>query len=376
MNRLLFSLILCIFTICKTGAASYGRSCYSHYGNKFKSIAWQSSSISNPNINVSLEDNSLTVINESAEDYILADTLTLPKNYSYTVKLSNQHNKPGKAYKYFDIKGTKTTKETHWGMALDVQPNGDKFIVDVCCTNTNLYDDLNDKRLMNISLYSVVNNTTTLIASKSLSKDVNLYDGDNTITAVLEGNEIIVYTGNKTKKQVFKSTVERSSNIKNSVGIVIGRGTEVKINRTMTNFTISNEVIAPTQWTIEKLKDHFEQSSNPVEGFWTYLDRDVEDKWMRIGGRYTIALVETDEGNYDIIYCDGAQVKKNDWQAGMLKGKMTKTLFNNVFNGMWVDATFEPINEDVQYSIENAVILTLKLPVYKSQIRFSKVVEQ
>ena len=50
----------------------------------------------------------------------------------------------------------------------------------------------------------------------------------------------------------------------------------------------------------------------------------MEDTWLKMGGRYTIALVETSTG-YDVIYIDGAQVKKSQWHLGMKKGEMTKT---------------------------------------------------
>ena len=58
----------------------------------------------------------------------------------------------------------------------------------------------------------------------------------------------------------------------------------------------------------------------------------------------------------------------------MLKGHMTKTIFSGNYDGMWIDATMEPIDKDVQASIENGVILTFSFPVFKSQLRFAKVI--
>ena len=130
-----------------------------------------------------------------------------------------------------------------------------------------------------------------------------------------------------------------------------------------------------TQWTREALDRHFAQSKNPYEGYWTYLDRDMEDTWLKLGGRYTIALVETKSG-YDLIYIDGAQVKKSLWHPGMKKGEMKNTIFTDNFTGTWIDATLEPISQDVYATFESGVILTIKFPVYKSQIRFSKVLDR
>ena len=52
---------------------------------------------------------------------------------------------------------------------------------------------------------------------------------------------------------------------------------------------------------------------------------------------------------------------------------MKKTIFSSHYDLMWVDATHEPITQDAYASVENGVLLTLKFPVYKSQIRLSKV---
>jgi len=97
----------------------------------------------------------------------------------------------------------------------------------------------------------------------------------------------------------------------------------------------------------------------------------MEDKWLRLGGRYTLAAVWRD-GGYDLIYVDGAQVKKSLWQMGMVKGRITKTIFTDNYEGEWIDATLEPINKDVYATLDNGVILTINFPVYKSQVRFSK----
>jgi hypothetical protein len=101
----------------------------------------------------------------------------------------------------------------------------------------------------------------------------------------------------------------------------------------------------------------------------------MEDTWLKLGGRYTIALVENSQG-YDIIYVDGAQVKKSLWHTGMKKGEMRNTIFTDNFNASWIDATLEPINQDVYATFESGVILNIKFPVYKSQVRFSKVLDQ
>ena len=127
-----------------------------------------------------------------------------------------------------------------------------------------------------------------------------------------------------------------------------------------------------TAWTKDKLNAPFAKSKNPLEGYWEYLDRDMDDGIARLGGKYKIALVATDDG-FDIIYVSGAQVGKSEWHEGMLKGRLTKTIFNDNYKAFWIDSTFRPIDDDVNGFFESGVILDMSFPTYKSKIRFSKV---
>ena len=78
---------------------------------------------------------------------------------------------------------------------------------------------------------------------------------------------------------------------------------------------------------------------------------------------------------HDIIYLSGAQVNAAQWQAGLLKGHITKTIFDGNYGLEWIDATFQPIVQDAYATFENGVLMTLDFPVYKSQVRLSKVLQ-
>lgn len=59
----------------------------------------------------------------------------------------------------------------------------------------------------------------------------------------------------------------------------------------------------------------------------------------------------------------------------MLKGHLSTTHFTDTYVAMWVDATLQMMSQDVQASVENGVILTMKFPVYASQVRFAKSIQ-
>jgi len=180
-----------------------------------------------------------------------------------------------------------------------------------------------------------------------------------------------VSIGKEQLQQVLEAPVIRPAGAIR-VGYLVGLGSRVAVERAVLTIENDNQVSTATLWTLDALDQHFASSEDPIEGYWKYLDRDMEEKWLRLGGRYTLAVVRADDG-YDILYINGAQVKKSQWQPCMLKGHITKTIFSGNYDMTWIDATMEAIDEDAYATIENGVILTLNFPVYKSQVRFAKV---
>jgi hypothetical protein len=236
---------------------------------------------------------------------------------------------------------------------------------------------------MTVTLAKVENGKKRIIQHVTIEKDVNLDEGYNYLGVSVDDDDITVKIGKENLKDVLThhlSTTEKESAIgipTVKVGYFVGPGAMISIERTVLSFNDDKQPQATnleTHWTHEALDRHFAESKNPYEGYWIYLDRDMEDQWLKLGGRYTIALVETDNG-YDVIYVDGAQVKKSLWHLGMKKGEMTKTIFTDNFTAIWHDATQETIDQDVYATFESGVILCFKFPVYKSQIRFSKVLQ-
>ncbi len=155
---------------------------------------------------------------------------------------------------------------------------------------------------------------------------------------------------------------------------MVGPGSRVAIERAVLTIGNEQQAVPTATWTRDALDAYFAGSDDPVEGYWKYLDRDMQDDWLRLGGRYVLAVVRNGDG-YDLIYIDGAQVKKSMWQTGMFKGHMTKTIFGGNYDLTWIDATMEPIDEDAYATIENGVIMTMEFPIYKSQVRFVKVLQ-
>ena len=293
--------------------------------------------------------------------------------YRYQLRLANLNNKQGKTRAIKNpMTGDKTTLTSFdWGLVFNFDDMGDYCAVVLSCDNSTPFDDITDQRTMQVRLIQRKGQSTIELAQATLSKGVALEDGMNTLCVDVDDRGVNVSIGKDELQHVLEAPITRPDGAV-TVGYLVGPGSRVAIERAV--LTIENEKqVAPTsRWTREALDEYFNVTSDPLEGYWKYLDRDMTDEWLRLGGRYTLAVVRADDG-YDLIYIDGAQVKKSMWHEGMLKGHMTKTIFSGNYDATWIDATMEPIEKDVQATIENGVILTLNFPVYNSQVRFAKV---
>lgn len=320
----------------------------------------------------------LVADNSSAQPLMVIDTTAIgAKAYRYQIRVANEHNAPRRSYKVIATDGNQMRIASPvWGMVFDMNQNGtDYWAVMLQCSNSDVNDDLNDRRAMTASLvhYRSDGDIDT-ISQQVLDKGVNLHSGFNTLQAQVSQDEIIISIGDKELKQIIQAA-RHAPPYPVKAGCCIGGGAKVKIERSVLALSAGESVSEHTSWTLETLQQHFDSSIDPNEGFWVYQDRDMEEKWLRLGGRYKLAVVATSTG-YDIIYIDGAVTRNELWTPGMLKGRMTETIFSNHYDLMWIDATLQPISEDAYATFENGVLLNLKFPIYKSQLRLSKVILQ
>lgn len=295
--------------------------------------------------------------------------------YRYQLRMANLNNKQGKVMTIKNpLNGSKTkVGSPQWGIVFNRNEQGDYCAVVLNCDNSAPYDDITDERSMQITVIQNSDGTTRELARTQVARGVSLEDDMNTLCVDVDEHTVKVSIGKNELQQVLEVDVKRPAGAV-QVGYLVGAGSRVAIERAVLTIDNERQVASMTSWTREALDQYFATSTDPNEGYWHYLDRDMQDDWLRLGGRYTIALVSAGDG-YDIIYIDGAQVKKSLWQTGMKKGHMAKTIFTGNYDLMWIDATMEPIDKDAYATIENGVILSLNFPVYKSQMRLAKVMD-
>ena len=372
MNKKILGLLAVLMVI--SGLEVQGKSYYNSASNNFGGL------FPNPSMRMQGRYKAITEDRLVEENATLATALTIDTMgvvstaYRYQVRMANLNNKQGKTK---SIKNPMTGGHTvitspQWGVVFNMDDRGNYYAVVLSCDNSAPYDDIVDQRTMQVSLVKNDDGSPIELASTTVSKGVSLEDDLNTVCVDVDDRSVRVSIGKDELQEVLEANVSRPTGTV-WVGYLVGAGSRVSVERAVLTLENENQVAATTLWTLDALDEYFAASIDPMEGYWKYLDRDMEDKWLRLGGRYTLAVVRADDG-YDLIYIDGAQVKKSQWQPCMLKGHITRTQVTGNYDLCWIDATMEPISEDCYAAIENGVILTLNFPIYKSQVRFAKVI--
>ena len=372
MNKKILGLMAILIIL--PGLEVQGKSYYNSASNNFGGL------FPNPSMRMqgrykAIAEDRLVEENATLATALTIDTMGVVSTaYRYQVRMANLNNKQGKTK---SIKNPMTGGHTvitspQWGVVFNMDDRGNYYAVVLSCDNSAPYDDIADQRTMQVSLVKNDDGSPIELASTTVSKGVSLEDDLNTVCVDVDDRSVRVSIGKDELQEVLEANVSRPSGTV-WVGYLVGAGSRVSIERAVLTLENENQVAATTRWTLDALDEYLATSIDPMEGYWKYLDRDMEDKWLRLGGRYTLAVVRADDG-YDLIYIDGAQVKKSQWQPCMLKGHITRTQFTGNYDLCWIDATMEPISEDCYAAIENGVILTLNFPIYKSQVRFAKVI--
>lgn len=358
-----------------TALDGLAKSYYNTAGNQFGGL------FPNPSMRMAgrykaIVDDRLVEENTMMADAVTTDVMDVAStSYRYQLRLANLNNKQGKTRSIKDpMTGRNTTIDSpRWGLVFNGDEEGNYCAVVLNCDNHAPFDDITYQRTMTVTLIQVQASGMRELASATVTKGVSLEDDLNTLCVDVNERLVRVSIGKEELQQVIEAPVVRPTGPV-QVGYIVGPGSRVAIERAVLTIDNESQVATRTSWTLEALDDYLAGSTDPIEGYWRYLDRDMEEKWLRLGGRYTLAVVRADDG-YDLIYIDGAQVKKSLWQPGMLKGHLARTAFSGNYDLTWIDATMEPINEDAHASIENGIILTLSFPVYKSQMRLARVLE-
>ncbi len=196
---------------------------------------------------------------------------------------------------------------------------------------------------------------STLQSSIKLSVDgnsVRIYGGDS--TRCLADNQLMCFNGTAGSSIIFRQD-------KPVKQVQVTKALKYRID--VDNAQFSNR---------EELDKYLRESTDSIEGYWQYLDRDIDAPTTILGGYYELATVRNGDV-YDIIYLRGADKYRNLWQEMSVKGHLKSTIFRDNFDMEWIDGSrTQKFDRDVYATFEQNSIMTLHFPLQKSEVRFSR----
>lgn len=229
-----------------------------------------------------------------------------------------------------------------------------------------------------VELYEVSNGSERMIATgevtyqgPALGLRLTIEEG---MHRVMANDGRILFRGEEVPQQITpKSRVMLRTPAKAHVNILRAQARE-RLDRHNTKFN-----------TLTELDNYLAASRDSVEGYWEYLDRDVEAKAVSLAAHYRLATVRNGDA-IDIIYLgpvnaaeghDGA-VASEAWQPLMVKGRLRPTIFINSYDLEWADGARLTLYTTETYATLEArcTILTINFPLFRSSFRFRRLLRQ
>ena len=323
---------------------------------------------------VAFEQNRLVFENARDLPLFSVDTILRDNNatFKFSIRIANLHNKEGKSYHYFESSDKKKRKiaNTECGAVWNYIDEQNYYAVLMKCYNTCLHDIL-DRRYMVVDIVKCENGRVSSLKTVEIDKNVDLYEGYNMIRIAYDGELTAIYIGDKHYNLIATfSDIQFINDSK--FGVVVNKGCAAAVERIVMKWNHDVTDDLATSWNKASIESYLSKSSDRIEGYWDYLDRNLHYSTLKLGGKYKVALVKNNTG-YDIIYIDGAKINNRIWRCGMKKGELKAMPFIDTYRLVWYDAEKELLDNDLYATIDNSMILTLHFPAEKSQIRLYKI---
>lgn len=290
---------------------------------------------------------------------------------SIAMRIANKNNIPGKTYKIYDKNNTKhKVNNPNWGLVWNYIDSLNYKMIKLSGHNSMLHDLLDERSLL-VEIVNVYDGNFEILKTQYFKKGVDLYDGYNNIVVKSNNGYAYLYIGNKHPILIEKIKERYGKQMK--IGYFIGPGSNVELEKIIIKRIENKQSKLVSGWRNLEINNYLNSDSiENIEGIWTYLDRNINETNLKLGGKYNLAIIKDKSGSYNILYYDGAVVNHDEWSCGMLKGRLYPTRFKNNYDLLWYDSSFEEINDDTYAIIDDNSVLTLFFPREKGQIRFVK----
>lgn len=307
-------------------------------------------------------DNCISISNPS--DSIMRDSFTLPEpaeEMTLSFKAKILTGKPALSYSYETPKGKNRIHNPFWGWF---------FIIG---NDTLLFSVRNDEfqRAIESEAVAVVSCSGQRDRSPKevvIRDHINPYDGDNIWSMKIEKGNLRLMAGDHGIFDIADFQIPRGDI--SQFGFIAGWGARVEIR----DINLSYLPITASErktFDISQLSDYIANSADPLVGYWTLFDRELEEDLLKLGGNYQLACVKEGD-NYMFIYLDGASVNSGNWTPGDVKLILSPTFFPGIYNVEWIDAMKVALSNEIKAQKESGSILSIQFPYHSSRLRLRK----
>lgn len=306
----------------------------------------------------------LVMNNESAVE--ITDGFSLSEaaeSLRLTFRAANRHGNPAKRYPFVSPDGIIRKKgNTEWGFFL-YNTLGDTLFFRLHRTE--------QEKLIGSESAGVVTASYTRsgLMQQATSTEIDSHTGFNLWQVNATPSGVSLSGGSRRQNKLMQLPPMRGEIA--GFGFFAGAAANVAVTDITLHTQISTPVYLPVT-DIDELADYFRTSDDPYEGFWVMFDRDLDESLLRPGGDYMLAIV-SQEGNYRVIYIEGASVNSSSWKKGMTKAMLYPTHFEGIFDAEWIDAEGQPISNGVKAQSGEGETLSFQFPYHSSSLRLRKV---
>lgn len=267
-----------------------------------------------------------------------------------------------------------------WGLFL-TRSDGSRTWITV--TGEEKHDGISSRAALKVAATDGA--TATPSATAWLTDGADCHSGPNIWRVEAEGRFLALYGGNRQSVKVLEIPSGEAS--LTSFGFTASPGCRLRLDDITLEprvTTAYNEGLTVTDR--ETLCDYLDNVSGSPEGIWAMFDRTLEEDLLRQGGDYTVAIVKAeafpsekmplrDDGRqmFLILYLSGARVNAAKWKPGMLKGTLTATPFNGIYDAVWIDAEGQPLSREIKAQTAADGTLGIQFPYQSSAIRLRRV---
>lgn len=322
-----------------------------------------------------VQDGKLVLDNTTSSPLVAINNFPISNaDFTLSIVFANKHNSERKRYTFIDTDGnTHKIANPSWGVVWNYIDDNNYDALELRCNNTSL-NDIYDTRYLTANVVRISNGEKQILSTTRFDDSSQIHVGEefNAITLLKRGEHLSIIINGGIRKMIasFKDYEIQSG----KAGILAGAGARVEMKRLYVKYEPLLQKELTTNYTLDILEEYFKTATDKNEGYWEYLDRDLGNNNIRLGGKYKLAIIKSDEG-YDILFVDGANHNSKEWKFGMIKGQMTSTPFIDVYKLTWYDSMFHPFSdfhEDATARFQ-ADVLTINLPINNSSIRFYKI---